>query len=247
MMGCVYEIENLVNGKVYIGSTSNFRKRKEAHIYDLKKETHGNTPLQRAWKKYGAKNFRFQVVEEVDEDNQFVKEQEHINRAISAKREIYNVNSIVNNPRSSLPQIKQCVDCKKDYDSYYSHQKRCSACSKIYAEVYDARVLAPRRKKIAQQIAEREEWEQMAYATQMDMCQYIDANDGYCMDDSISIFEHVNKLMMAEYQGPSPSEFENGEVRHLYDTEDEFLEAYEFALEHWVDDSYLFEDDKGDE
>ena len=55
----VYEIANLVNGKRYIGSATNFRGRWNVHRSDLRKGKHHSKKLQHAWNKYGAEAFRF--------------------------------------------------------------------------------------------------------------------------------------------------------------------------------------------
>ena len=58
----VYEIVNIVNGKRYIGSTSNFKRRWTLHCYDLKRGSHHGAVLQRAWNKYGATSFKFNIL-----------------------------------------------------------------------------------------------------------------------------------------------------------------------------------------
>lgn len=71
--GIIYKIENLIDGKVYIGQTTvGFKQRVYSHKYQLERNVHKNEHLQRAWKKYGRKNFRFSVMEhcsilEIDE------------------------------------------------------------------------------------------------------------------------------------------------------------------------------------
>lgn len=62
----IYKITNLVNGKFYIGSTSNFQKRKREHRSGLITNTHFNNHLQHAFNKYGIESFSFEVVEHVD-------------------------------------------------------------------------------------------------------------------------------------------------------------------------------------
>ncbi len=53
----VYVIQNLVNGKVYVGSALNIRKRLRWHLADLRKGRHCNGRLQRAWVEFGASSF----------------------------------------------------------------------------------------------------------------------------------------------------------------------------------------------
>lgn len=62
----IYKIENMVNGKCYIGQAENLHRRINAHINELNGNRHYNTHLQRAWEKYGSDSFTFSVVEECD-------------------------------------------------------------------------------------------------------------------------------------------------------------------------------------
>lgn len=71
--GVIYKIENVVNGKVYIGQTRiSFSKRRNSHLHALRSNSHRNNYLQNAWNKYGEKNFKFELVKycEVDELNE---------------------------------------------------------------------------------------------------------------------------------------------------------------------------------
>ena len=68
-------IMNLINNKLYIGSTNNFKKRKRDHFNSLRKNKHTSSHLQQSWNKYGEKNFIFIEVEQVlDEDILFDRE-----------------------------------------------------------------------------------------------------------------------------------------------------------------------------
>jgi group I intron endonuclease len=60
----VYEIRNVVNGKVYVGSAAySIKGRWELHRKQLRSGTHHSCHLQRAWNKYGSKTFRFKILE----------------------------------------------------------------------------------------------------------------------------------------------------------------------------------------
>ena len=53
----VYKIVNLVNGKIYIGSTAqSFKKRGVQHYGELVRGIHKNSYLKYSWNKYGEKN-----------------------------------------------------------------------------------------------------------------------------------------------------------------------------------------------
>lgn len=79
----VYAIRNLVNGKAYVGSSVNYRNRWYQHRRELEAGTHNNTHLKRAWKKYGAESFVFEVLEILDgtkPDEMIRREQYHIDQ-----------------------------------------------------------------------------------------------------------------------------------------------------------------------
>jgi len=54
----IYKIVNLVNDKIYIGSSINLKNREKDHFKDLKGNYHSNRYLQYAFNKYGENNFR---------------------------------------------------------------------------------------------------------------------------------------------------------------------------------------------
>lgn len=58
----IYKITNLINNKVYIGSASKFVNRWATHKTELTGQIHKNPHLQRAWNKYKAKNFKFEII-----------------------------------------------------------------------------------------------------------------------------------------------------------------------------------------
>jgi group I intron endonuclease len=73
----IYQILNKVNGKRYIGSSVNLRKRENAHLWHLKKDLHFNKHLQRAWSLYGVKAFTFEVLEYVSDIELLISREQH--------------------------------------------------------------------------------------------------------------------------------------------------------------------------
>ena len=74
-MICIYQIRNLTNGKIYVGSTKNFKKRRISHLQHMRQKKHHNIHLQRSYDKHGSKAFVFECLEECTEKNLFEKEQ----------------------------------------------------------------------------------------------------------------------------------------------------------------------------
>ena len=69
-MPYIYKITNLVNGKLYIGKTSNsIKERWREHISDSQKERCEKRPLYDAFNKYGIDNFQIEKIEEVENDD----------------------------------------------------------------------------------------------------------------------------------------------------------------------------------
>lgn len=62
----IYKIENKVNGKIYVGQSTNIQKRWDNHkvASNCEKDHTYNYPLYRAFRKYGVDNFSFDVLEE---------------------------------------------------------------------------------------------------------------------------------------------------------------------------------------
>lgn len=71
----IYKIENLVNSKIYVGSSINIYSRWYDHKITLKKNVHINKHLQRAHNKYGIDNFSFEVVEKCEKEDLLIREQ----------------------------------------------------------------------------------------------------------------------------------------------------------------------------
>lgn len=71
----IYKITNLIDNKVYIGQSKNLKSRLGGHKSCLKHNHHSNIYLQRAYNKYGAENFKFEIIEECEEDKLTEREQ----------------------------------------------------------------------------------------------------------------------------------------------------------------------------
>lgn len=69
----IYQLVNKINGKIYIGATSNFKERSMTHQRAFKKNNHDNKQLQNDWNQYGSDVFVFGVLEVVQNPEERLK------------------------------------------------------------------------------------------------------------------------------------------------------------------------------
>lgn len=62
----IYQIRNIINNDIYVGSTKSFQSRLYAHITLLERNKHHSRYLQNAYNKYGKQNFTFEILELVE-------------------------------------------------------------------------------------------------------------------------------------------------------------------------------------
>lgn len=72
----IYEIENVVDGKIYVGSSKMIERRWREHVADLNSKTHCNCVLQAAWDRHGKCSFVFRVIEAVDDNDQLIEREQ---------------------------------------------------------------------------------------------------------------------------------------------------------------------------
>ena len=59
----IYQISNLVNGKIFIGSSKNLHGKFNSYKFQLKIGSHMNRELQKDYTHFGEENFSFKVVD----------------------------------------------------------------------------------------------------------------------------------------------------------------------------------------
>ena len=100
----IYLITNLLNGKVYVGSTqTSFISRFQTHYMKLKSNNHkGDWYLQKSVNKYGIENFEFKILEICEKELLLDREAFWINFYKACNRDFgYNLN-----PNPNLSPIK---------------------------------------------------------------------------------------------------------------------------------------------
>ncbi|HHT9145870.1 MAG TPA: GIY-YIG nuclease family protein [Candidatus Wunengus sp. YC61] len=105
----IYKIENLIDGKCYIGSSAFLERRLKDHRRILGQNRHGNVHLQRAWDKYGEESFKFEIIEICDNVKLLEREQYHIDKLCSCASG-YNISPTAGN---SLGRIHSDTTKKK--------------------------------------------------------------------------------------------------------------------------------------
>lgn len=91
--GGIYQLRCLINDTVYIGSAKSFEWRWGSHLYELRKGTHVNPHLQRAFNKYGEDSFKFEILEVLGDYQKkvyFERENFFIDQA-KANKKCYNI------------------------------------------------------------------------------------------------------------------------------------------------------------
>lgn len=103
----VYRIVNLVNSKVYIGSTAqSFKKRGVQHYSDLVRGVHKNSYLKHSWNKYGEKNFKFEIVEFCDSQDTLTREQYWLDFTKSYDKTVgYNINPLASGTPNMVREV----------------------------------------------------------------------------------------------------------------------------------------------
>jgi group I intron endonuclease len=92
MLCGIYQIRNLLDGKVYIGSSKNIKERFKAHKKSLNLGKHYNIHIQRSWNLCGDCNFVFEILEECIQEELIELEIFHIKNKNSFDRNFgYNI------------------------------------------------------------------------------------------------------------------------------------------------------------
>lgn len=71
----VYRIKNILNDKVYVGSSVNISKRWNWHLTRLNAVRHHNKKLQRSWSKHGSRAFVFEIINICSPEMLLIREQ----------------------------------------------------------------------------------------------------------------------------------------------------------------------------
>ena len=62
----IFQIRNLKDEKVFVGSSLNLDEILNRHEFSLKMGVHANKTLQKDWNAHGSENFAFEILEELE-------------------------------------------------------------------------------------------------------------------------------------------------------------------------------------
>ena len=86
----IYKIVNIKDKKVYIGSSKRIEIREKEHFKKLKNNKHHSIKLQRAYNKYGIKNFILEIVEIVEDESKLFERENYYIELYNSFNEGYN-------------------------------------------------------------------------------------------------------------------------------------------------------------
>ncbi len=105
--GGIYKITNKQNNRIYIGSTSCFKKRFKKHKNDLEMNRHTNMFLQNDFNKCGTSAFLIEILEVIKgtKEDRLKKEQFYIDQFYDGRKQCYNLRKDVYDTRESQKNI----------------------------------------------------------------------------------------------------------------------------------------------
>jgi len=138
----IYQIKNLENNKVYVGSSKHLDKRKREHFSMLINNKHHSIKLQRAYNRATNKNiFSFRVLEKVAEDKLFEREQYYIDK-LKGYSEGYNCCKFVDNFKNTYSKDLKINKLKKTNESFEIFKKLYSKYKKYI--IFDSNIFKDR-------------------------------------------------------------------------------------------------------
>lgn len=104
----IYAIKCLINDKIYIGQTNNYKVRMKQHLCELKTNKHTNKWLQHDFNIYGIDNFKYYILESnVPANMKYVKETFYMNMYGGTNSDlIYNVKGNFHDDNTEYAQRK---------------------------------------------------------------------------------------------------------------------------------------------
>jgi group I intron endonuclease len=168
----IYQIKNLINGKIYIGSSVNIQVRWWTHKSRLRRGIHGNPHLQSAWNKYGEDAFEFSILEIVEKrEDAVILEQDYLDMFLPEYNVVQRAEATNLGRKFSEENIQNMRDAKLGmYDGeknpFYG-KKHSRETKELLSKQHIGMKQSPEtiRKKIQAQIGEKSHYAKLTWDT----------------------------------------------------------------------------------
>jgi len=141
----IYQIRNLINNKIYIGSAIVLRVRKNSHFGKLYRNKHENFYLQNSYNKYGKDNFIFEVLEYVECKDELLEREQYYFDNLKPE---YNISLIAGNCLG----VKHTEEFKRKLSKIHKGTKLSEETKQRMSESQKGRICTDRQKQRASEI-----------------------------------------------------------------------------------------------
>lgn len=143
----IYQIRNLINNKIYIGSSRNLSQREKAHFRQLELNKHHSIKLQRAYNKYGKNNFKFEIIELVNNIEELLNREQYWIDKLNAVNDGYNINKDANLPPLQTGKIPWNKNKKNIYSQETLKRMSISKIGKKISKEHKEKIIKTSRSK----------------------------------------------------------------------------------------------------
>lgn len=113
MKSGIYTITNTIDGKMYVGRATYLTGRLSTHKSNLLNNKHQNIHLQRAWNKYGAESFLFEVLVECEKEH-LASEEHYWCNLLNVHNDIYGYNIEPTSPKNIIKRSPETIEKMKN-------------------------------------------------------------------------------------------------------------------------------------
>lgn len=144
----IYMIQNLVNGKIYIGQAVDIEERWKNHKNSLRRNCHHNKHLQNSWNRDGEENFEFTVICECGENQLNTLEQYYIFELMSYDGKIgYNKSYGGGGCRATEETRKKLREAHKGEKNGFYSKHHAEETRKKISEVHKGKTISEEHKR----------------------------------------------------------------------------------------------------
>jgi len=144
----IYQIRNLINNKVYIGSAVNFSARRSRHFKELKGNTHHSILLQNSFNKHGIDNFVFEILEIVEDKFKLIEREQFYFNTLKPQFNICQIAGSCLGIKRSRELVERLTAQKRGKKVFWPKEVRENAIKKMRQTLKDnPSILRDRNKK----------------------------------------------------------------------------------------------------